>query len=37
MVFEVILALVYFFAVMAAGFLGGIVPSVINYFKGEKK
>jgi hypothetical protein len=37
MVFEVILALVYFVAVMAAGFLGGIVPSVISYFKGDKK
>ena len=37
MVFDVILALAYFVAVMAAGFLGGIVPSVISYFKGEKK
>lgn len=37
MVFDVILALVYFAAVLAAGFLGGIAPSVIGYFKGDKK
>jgi ABC-type enterochelin transport system permease subunit len=37
MVFDVILALVYFAAVLAAGFLGGIVPSVISCFKGDKK
>jgi ABC-type enterochelin transport system permease subunit len=37
MMFDVILALVYFVAVLTAGFLGGIVPSVISYFKGEKK
>ena len=36
MVFDVILALVYFVAVLAAGFLGGIVPSVMNYFRREK-
>jgi hypothetical protein len=33
MVFDVVLALLYFVAVLAAGFLGGIVPSVINYFR----
>jgi hypothetical protein len=37
MVFDVILALLYFMAVLVAGFLGGIVPSVISYFKGDKK
>jgi hypothetical protein len=37
MVFDVILALLYFMAVLVAGFLGGIVPSVMNYLKGEKE
>jgi hypothetical protein len=36
MVFDVILALLYFLAVLVAGFLGGIVPSVINYLRREK-
>jgi hypothetical protein len=37
MVFDVLLALIYFCAVLAAGFLGGVVPSVINYLRREKK
>jgi len=37
MVFDLVLALLYFVAVLVAGFLGGIVPSVINYLKGEKE
>jgi len=33
MVFDVVLALLYFLAVLVAGFLGGIVPSVINHLR----
>jgi hypothetical protein len=36
MVFDVILALLYFMAVLVAGFLGGIVPSVVNRFRRDK-
>jgi len=36
MVFDVVLALVYFFAVLVAGFLGGILPSIINQFRRDK-
>ena len=37
MVIDVILALIYFFAVLMAGFLGGVMPTIINYFRREKK
>jgi hypothetical protein len=37
MVVDVVLALAYFAAVLVAGFLGGIVPSVMNHLKGEKE
>jgi len=30
---DAFLALAYFVAVLAAGFLGGILPSVINYIR----
>jgi hypothetical protein len=33
MVLDVILALAYFAAVLVAGFLGGILPSMINHFR----
>jgi hypothetical protein len=33
MVVDVVLALLYFMAVLVAGFLGGIVPSVINHLR----
>jgi len=36
MVLDVLLALIYFCAVLVAGFLGGIVPSVINYLRRER-
>jgi len=36
MVFDVVLALLYFMAVLVAGFLGGIVPSVVNHFRRDK-
>jgi hypothetical protein len=36
MVLDVLLALIYFCAVLVAGFLGGIVPSVINHLRREK-
>jgi hypothetical protein len=36
MVLNVLLALIYFCAVLVAGFLGGIVPSVINHLRREK-
>jgi len=31
--FDALLALAYFAAVLVAGFLGGIVPSVINHLR----
>jgi hypothetical protein len=34
--FDALLALAYFAAVLAAGFLGGIVPSVIDYLRRDK-
>jgi len=36
MVLDVILALAYFAAVLVAGFLGGILPSMINNFRRDK-
>jgi hypothetical protein len=36
MVLDVILALAYFTAVLVAGFLGGILPSMINHFRRDK-
>jgi hypothetical protein len=36
MVLDVILALIYFCAVLVAGFLGGIVPAIVKHCRRDK-